>query len=54
MVKLALQVQISYIMKTKGCFHNRMDGLKAALLSSLALQVQISYIIMDYSIINLI
>jgi len=49
-----LQVQISYIMKTKGCFHNRMDGLKAALLSSLALQVQISYIIMDYSIINLI
>ncbi len=51
---LALQVQINYIMKTKGCFHNRMDGLKAALLSSLALQVQISYIIMDYSIINLI
>ena len=27
---LALQVRISYIMKTKRCFHNRMDGAKYA------------------------
>ena len=32
--------------ENKSSFHNRMDGLKTALLSSLALQVRISYILL--------